>query len=77
MKQRKDEGTYVRAKLEVAGAALDVLVMRVIKVTVDNLFGQGEWPLEPGRGMRKEAKMDDMGKTDLSRTTARLSSMRW
>lgn len=77
MKRRKAESTHVRAKLEVARATLDVLVVRVIKVTVDDLFGQGEWPLEPGRGMRKEAKDNGMSKTDLSRTTARLSSMRW
>ena len=77
MKQRKDEGTYVRAKLEVAGAALDVLVVWVIEVTVHNLFGQRQGSLEPCCSVRHARGAGMRGETDLSRTTARLSSMRW
>ena len=48
MKQRKDEGTYVRAKLEVAHAAGDVLMCGIVEMTVQDLLGQGERPVEPG-----------------------------
>lgn len=40
--------TYVGAQLEVAGTPLNVLVVRVVEVTVHNLFGHREWPLQPG-----------------------------
>ena len=39
--------THVRAELEVAGATLDVLMVGVVQVTVDDLFGQRQRPLEP------------------------------
>lgn len=39
--------TYVRPELEVAGASNDILVMRVVEMSVQNLFGQGQWTVEP------------------------------
>ena len=39
--------TDVRTELEVVCATLDVLVVGVVEVTVDNLFGEGEGTLEP------------------------------
>ena len=43
-------GTHVGTELEVARSALDVLVVWVVGVTVHNLLGEGEWPLEPFAG---------------------------
>ena len=42
--------THVRAELEVASATLDVLMVGVVQVTVDDLFGQRQRPLEPWEG---------------------------
>ena len=63
--------THVRAEFEVASTTFDVLVVRVVEVTVNNLFGQGEWTLEPERTMRTGSKMNEVRNRDLSRTTAR------
>lgn len=45
--------TYVRTKLEVGNTALDILVVGVVEVTVHNLLGESEWPLEPVWGVRR------------------------
>ena len=45
--------TYVRTKLEVGNTALDVLVVGVVEVTVHNLLGESEWPLEPAQDVRR------------------------
>lgn len=41
--------THVRTQLEVARPPDEVLVVRVVEVTVHNLFGHRQWPLKPGR----------------------------
>ena len=41
--------TYVRTQLEVARPPDDVLVVRVVKMTVHDLFGHRQWSLKPGR----------------------------
>ena len=72
--------THVRAELEVACATLDVLVMGVVEMTVDDLFRQGKGPLKPfsrGGGEIQMVVNGIWGSTYLSRTMARLSSMRW
>jgi len=35
--------TYVRSELEVRNTSLDILVMGVVKMTVNDLLGEGEW----------------------------------
>ena len=45
--------THVRAELEVALAALDVLVVGIIEVTVDYLFRERQGTLEPARKIEK------------------------
>ena len=39
--------TYVWAELEVADTAGDVLVMRVVKMAVEDLLGEGQGALQP------------------------------
>ena len=35
--------TYVRSELEVRNTSLDILVMGIVKMTVNDLLGEGEW----------------------------------
>jgi len=35
--------TYVGSELEVRNTSLDILVMRVVEMTVNDLLGEGEW----------------------------------
>ena len=35
--------THVRSELEVRNTSLDILVMRVVEMTVNDLLGEGEW----------------------------------
>ena len=44
--------TYVWAELEVADTASDVLVMRVVKMAVEDLLGEGQGALQPWGGER-------------------------
>ena len=39
--------TCVRTKFEVASPSNDVLVVRIVKMTVDNLFGESERAIKP------------------------------
>jgi hypothetical protein len=39
---------HVRAELEVRDTALNLLLMRVVEMTVDDLLGEGERAVQPG-----------------------------
>ena len=45
MKEKR--GTCVRTKFEVARTSDDVLVVRIVKMTVDNLFRESERAVKP------------------------------
>jgi len=52
-KREEERKTCVRAEFEVAGAALDVLVDRVVKMAVEDLLGKGERTVEARKGVRR------------------------
>lgn len=37
-----DNDTYVWAELEIANSTVDVLAMRIVKMSINNLFGEGQ-----------------------------------
>ena len=45
MKEKRE--TCVRTKFEVASTSDDVLVVRIVKMTVHNLFGKSERAIKP------------------------------
>ena len=76
MRVEERRKTCVRTKFEVARTSDDFLVVRVVKMTVEDLFGESERTVKP-RDIY-ENNSNDMEKTRyLSRTTRRLSSIRW
>jgi hypothetical protein len=79
-----NELTHIRAQPEIADTAVDVLVVRVVQVTVKDLFGQRERSVQPviieiDRSDLSENRRRSMesNRCYLLRTTERLSSMRW
>ena len=53
--------TYVRTQLEVARPPDDILVVRVVEMTVHDLFGHRQRPLQPSqRQLRVESKGGDI-----------------
>lgn len=68
-------GTCVRSKFEVANTSDDILVVGIVKMTVDNLFGKSERSFEP-RHFYENKSNDTEKKRYLSRTMRRLSSIR-
>ena len=71
-----EEGTCVRTKFEVARTPDDVLVVWVVKMPVDNLFGESERAAQPTYSYEDDTNNMEK-KRYLSRTTKRLSSIRW
>lgn len=69
--------THVRPQFEVASTANDVLVGRIVQVTVQDLFRQRQRSLQPENAFPKIPPSVKTNTTHLSRTIARLSSMRW
>ena len=47
MRVKEKRRTCVRTKFEVARASDDVLVVRIIQMTIDNLFGESERTVKP------------------------------
>jgi hypothetical protein len=69
--------THVRAKLQIAGPSNNVLAVRVVEMSVDNLLGEGRWSLQSREACQLRPGAQGRYKMYLSRTMARLSSMHW
>ena len=74
MKDKRE--TCVRTKFEVARTSDDVLVVRIIKMAVDNLFRESERAIKPRYSYEQNSSNMEK-KRYLPRTTRRLSSIRW
>ena len=74
MKEKR--GTCVRPKFEVARTSDDILVVGIVKMTVDNLFGESERTIK-SRHFYEHNSNNTEKKRYLSRTMRRLSSIRW
>lgn len=70
-----DNKTHVWAKPEVADTTRDVLPMRVVKMSVEDLFGKRQRTIQPAVAL--EVRTGQGTGTHLERTISRLSWIRW